>query len=477
MKIVVKTLFGLETLLLEEIEALGMKGGKALNRAVELEGDWKEVYTLNYRCRLAISVLVRIADFSIKNEDDLYKKAIEIDWPSYFNRDKTFAVKGAVFSEMFKHTQFPFLLVKDAIADRFRKQTGDRPDVNVKSPQVLFDVHIAANKVTISLNTSGLPLYQRGYRSMTGEAPINEVLAAGLIKLAGWDQKSTFIDPMCGSGTIVIEAALMAANIPAMVEREHYAFKNFSAYDSQLWESVKASVNTKPIKLDFDIIGSDVDASVLQKAKRNARSAPIGNMIKFQLHDISELKKSTERGTLICNPPYGERIGDDVQILYETMGNVFKKGLVGYDCWIISSNEEALKCVGLKPASKVKVFNGNLACSFRKYVVYEGSKKNRVDISTETMSNHQNQIVPKSINTILQEEKPLQISSKTGSKYKVRKVNSDNKEKQVFDQSKSKSNNRTSHSANKESTNSKERTNDLDSYTAKINQFRKGRGK
>mgnify|MGYP002633923741 CR=1 FL=1 len=378
MNIVVKTLFGLEDVLKKEIEELGYSNVNILNRAVELKGEWKDVYILNYKCRLAITVLVKIEEFRIKNEDDLYKQAKKVDWTKYFDLKKTFAVKGAVFSELFNHTQFPMLLVKDAIADVFRDKFEERPNVNVKSPQVLFDVHIAANNVvSISLNTSGAPLYQRGYRQGTGEAPLNEVLAAGLITLSGWDKKSTFIDPMCGSGTLVIEAALMAADIPAMVEREHYAFKNFTSFEPELWEEVRSSANNRPIKLDFDIIGTDSDAEVLVKARRNARSAPVGNMVSFEIQEMKNIEVSAKKGTLICNPPYGERIGDEIQELYTQMGDVFKNKLIGFDCWVISSNVEALKFLGLRPDRKMKLFNGSLECSFRKFAVYEGSKRVR----------------------------------------------------------------------------------------------------
>jgi putative N6-adenine-specific DNA methylase len=378
MKIIVKTLFGLEEILKKEIEDLGFKQVSVLNRAVELEGEWKDVYTLNYKCRVAIAVLVKIEEFRIKKEDDLYKEAKKIDWTKYFDVKKTFAVKGAVFSELFNHTQFPMLLVKDAIADVFRDKFEERPNVNVKSPQVLFDMHIAANNtVSISLNTSGAPLYQRGYRQGTGEAPLNEVLAAGLITLSGWDRKSTFIDPMCGSGTLVIEAALMAADIPAMVEREHYAFKNFTSFQPEVWEEVRDSANNRPIKLEFDIVGYDSDSEVLVKARRNARSAPVGNMVRFEIQEMNEIEVSAEKGTLICNPPYGERIGDEIQELYTQMGDVFKNKLVGFDCWVISSNAEALKFLGLRPDRKIKLFNGRLECSYRKFAVYEGSKRVR----------------------------------------------------------------------------------------------------
>ncbi|PKR79584.1 hypothetical protein CW751_14285 [Brumimicrobium salinarum] len=285
-------------------------------------------------------------------------------------------MKGAVFSTLFSHTQYPFLVVKDAIADVFRDKCDDkRPDVNLKAPQVMFDVYIKEKSVVISLNTSGVPLFQRGYRQEVGEAPMNEVLAAGILRLSGWDKKSTLIDPMCGSGTIAIEAALWAADIPAMIERNHFAFKNFKSFDADAWEKVRQEGNHRPVKLDFDIIGSDIDGEMVQKAKRNSRVAPIGNMIKWEIKDALDWEAPDDKGVLICNPPYGERMGEEVQELYTGLGDVFKQKFLGYDCWVVSSNIDALKNLGLKPNQKVKVYNGSLECSLRQFKIFAGTKK------------------------------------------------------------------------------------------------------
>lgn len=374
--ITVKTLYGFEDLLTEELGELGYNQVEKLNRAVQLKGNWEDVYRLNYRLRLAISVLVKVKSFTIHKEEDLYKAAKKIDWPSYFDVDKTFAVKGAVFSTLFNHTQYPFLLVKDAIADVFREQTEDRrPDVNLKSPQVMFDVYIKDKSVVISLNTSGVPLFQRGYRQEVGDAPMNEVLAAGILRMSGWDKKSTLIDPMCGSGTIAIEAALWAANIPAMIERSHYAFKNFKSFDAEAWEKVRNEGNKRPVKLGFDILASDEDPEMIKKARRNSRMAPIGNMIQWDRKDAFDLEAPDDKGILICNPPYGERMGEEVEELYTKLGDLFKQKFLGYDCWVVSSNIDALKNLGLKPNKKVKVYNGSLECSLRQFQVFAGSKK------------------------------------------------------------------------------------------------------
>lgn len=364
----------MEQVLAEELKELGFDSPKILNRAVQVSGSWKDVYFLNYNVRCAISVLVEIEKFRIRNEQDLYKQASKIDWTELFDIRKTFAVKGAVFSDLFRHSQYPFLLVKDAIVDSFRDKTGERPDVNVKKPQVLFDVYVNNKEVTISMNTSGAPLFQRGYREATGIAPLNEVVAAGLIRMTGWDKKSTFVDPFCGSGTLLIEAGLMAAELPPQIERHHFAFKNFKNFDADLWESMQYTTTRLP-KLPCKIVGSDKSAEMVTKARRNMRALPIGRFIETSVNSFDEMDFNEENATMISNPPYGERMGDSILELYEEVGDWMKKNMQSNQCWLLSSNYEAMKFVGLKPDKKVKLFNGDLECSFRKYSIYTGSKK------------------------------------------------------------------------------------------------------
>ena len=421
--ITIKTPYGFEKPLEEELNELGYKDVTLLNRAVQLKGNWEDVYRLNFHTRLAISVLVEVTSFTIHNEKDLYKKAKKIDWTSYFDVDKTFAVKGAVFSTLFQHSQYPLLVVKDAIVDTFREVFGKRPDVNIKAPQVMFDVYIKDKSVVVSLNTSGVPLFQRGYRQETGEAPINEVLAAGLLRLSGWDKKSTLIDPMCGSGTIAIEAALWAANIPAMIERSHYAFKNFTSYDAEAWEKVRNEGNKRPIDLGFDILASDIDGEMVQKAKRNSKVAPIGNMITFERKDVLSLERPDDKGVLICNPPYEERMGEDVEELYVGLGNTFKNAFVGYNCWIISSNIDALKNVGLKPSQKFKVYNGSLECSFRQYQIFEGSRKDKV-IQELDPSKRTKPSTPEVRKPLAQDKrsKPIEVEKKKEPRRKTKEI-------------------------------------------------------
>jgi putative N6-adenine-specific DNA methylase len=377
-KITLKTFFGLENVLTEELAELGYTNVEIQNRAVQLEGNWKDVYFLNLHVSCAINVLVELKKFRINEEKDLYKECMKIKWNKLFDASKTFAIRGSVHSRIFSHSQYPFLLVKDAIVDTFSNEENKRPDVNTKSPQVAFDLYIKENFVTISLNTSGVPLFQRGYRTETGDAPLNEVLAAGMIRLSGWNRKSTFVDPFCGSGTLLIEAAFLAAGIPSNIERQHYAFKNFKNFDATLWDEVYNSANKRCNELDFEILGSDKDPEMIVKARRNLRGLPILKLISFKTASFDELTQPEKGGVLICNPPYGERIGDRVEEMYGHLGDWFKKEMKGFDCWVISSNEEALKNIGLKPDKKIKLFNGDLECSFRKFRIFEGSRKDFV---------------------------------------------------------------------------------------------------
>ncbi len=382
--ITLKTLFGFEEVLKEELNELGYNDVKVLNRAVQISGTWRDVYFLNLYVRCAISILVEIEKFFIRDEKDLYKKCMKIDWSKYFDVNKTFAVKGAVFSDLFSHTQYPFLVVKDAICDVFRDKDGIRPDVNIKTPQILFDVYINKQNVIVSLNTSGAPLFQRGYREAVGDAPLNEVAAAGLIRMSGWDRKSMFVDPFCGSGTLLIEAALLASGIPSNIERQHYAFKNFANFDTKVWNEIYENAPKRCTSLPCKIVGSDISSEMVLKARRNLRGLPIGRFVEVENLAFEELKNPVESGVMVTNPPYGERMGEDIEELYSKLGDWMKAELKGFTCWIISSSEEGFKTVGLRPERKIKLFNGDLECSFRKYSIYDGSKKGKYINTEET---------------------------------------------------------------------------------------------
>jgi putative N6-adenine-specific DNA methylase len=373
--ITLKCFFGFEETLAEELKELGYTDIVLLNRAVQIKGTWYDVYFLNLHIRCAISILVEIAQFRIHDEQDVYKKSTQIDWTTFFRSNQTFAIKGAVNSGLFKNSHFPFLLVKDAIVDCFRDKNLERPNIELKTPNILIDLYIRENMVTLSINTSGAPLFHRGYRTETGSAPLNEVVAACLIRLSGWDRKTTFLDPFSGSGTLVAEAALLASGIPSNIERQFYAFKNLLNYDSELWDSIYDAVNYKIRELPGKITGSDINDTMVLKARRNIRNFAFSRAVEINGMNFNEVKSNDEPVFIITNPPYGERMGDRINELYEAIGNWLKHSMTNSVCWIISSNDDALKSIGLKTSVRQKVFNGDLECSFRKFEIYAGSKK------------------------------------------------------------------------------------------------------
>lgn len=375
MELVAKTLYGLEEVLRDEIIALGGTEVKAGNRVVTYKGDMKLLYESNLWLRTAISVLIPIKKFRFADEKDLYRKFSKINFSDIMGVKDTFAAKGAVNSDLFNHTGYPMLVLKDAIADHFRDKYGERPDVDLAKPKVLFDVHIDGHACSVSLNSSGAPLYHRGYRKKTGDAPMNEVVAAGLIKLAKWDGTTNFIDVTCGSGTLPIEAALIANGIPPNIARKAYGFQNWKNYDQQLWKSVIESAPNQPKRdLDIKIIGSDTDGDVILKARDNIKALPLGKTIAFEIKDYNDQEAPEGKGVLICNPPYGERLEmEDLDELYQGLGNFFKRKMQGYDCWVLSSNFYALKRIELKPSEKIQVYNGSLSCDYRKFEIFSGS--------------------------------------------------------------------------------------------------------
>ncbi|MFT4602329.1 MAG: putative N6-adenine-specific DNA methylase [Arenicella sp.] len=375
MKIVAKTLYGFENVLADELKALGAKSITVGNRVVEFDGDKKMLYTTNLWLRTAISVLLPIKSFKFRDEHDLKREFGKFNFSEYMSPDKTFAVKGAVNSPEFTYTKYPMLLLKDAVADFFNDKFGQRPSVDIKSPQVVFDIHISQNDCTVSINSSGAPLFQRGYRKGTGLAPLNEVVAAGLIYLSGWDMKSNFVDIMCGSGTLPIEAALMANGIPSNISRKSYAFMNWPDFDKQMWNDIYEAAPKIPKRdLGFTIVGSDTDGDVILKARENVKALPLSKTLSFEVKDFKDVVPPEDGGTLICNPPYGERLDDfAVWDVYKDMGDFFKKTCPGYTCWVMSSNFDALKRIELKPSKKIQVYNGSLSCDYRRYDIFKGS--------------------------------------------------------------------------------------------------------
>ena len=344
-----------------------------LNRAVQIKGTWTDVYKLNLYCRCAISVLVEIEKFYIQTEEDLYKRAMRIKWHELFDVNKTFAVKGAIFSPIFSNTHYPFLLIKDAIVDVFKAKTDERPNIDVKKPSILFDLYIKDKEVTLSVNTSGLPLFQRGYRTAVGPAPINEVVAACLIRMSGWDRKQTLVDPFCGSGTLLVEAGLLASGIPSNIERQHYAFKNLKNYDAAIWEELYENAPRIARTLPCTLIGGDISDEMVLKARRNLRTFSFGRFVEVFSTPFDKLKIEPPV-FMITNPPYDERLSTDIEELYGTFGTWLKHQMTGSKACIISGSIEGFHAIGLKAAKKDRIFNGDIECEFRQYDLFQGKK-------------------------------------------------------------------------------------------------------
>jgi len=373
LKITLKCFYGFESILADELKELGYPETELLNRAVQIKGTWADVYKLNLYCRCAIAVLVEIDHFYIQSEEDLYKRALRIKWHELFDVKKTFAIKGAIFSPIFKNTHYPFLLVKDAIVDTFKSKADERPNIDVKKPSVLFDLYIKDKEVTISVNTSGLPLFQRGYRTAVGPAPLNEVVAACLVRMSGWDRKQTLVDPFCGSGTLLAEAALLATGIPSNIERQHFAFKNLKNYDAALWESIYESAPRVVRQLPCQLIGGDISDEMVLKARRNLRTFSFGRFIEIQAASFDKLKVEAPV-FILTNPPYDERLATDIEELYGNLGSWLKHQMAPSKVGIISGSLEGFHAIGLKAAVKHRVFNGDIECEFRKYELFEGKK-------------------------------------------------------------------------------------------------------
>lgn len=378
MHITATTFQGLESTLQKELAALGATHIKPLVRAVQFEGDLELLYKANYELRTAIRLLVPIHRFKTKHENHLYKKVQEYDWAKHISLEDTFAINAVTASKYITHSKYLALKVKDAIIDQLRDfYEGNRPSINTKDPTFRFNVHLSRENVcTISLDSSGDPLYKRGYRVQAVEAPLNEVLAAGLIQLSGWQADRDLIDPMCGSGTILIEAALLAQNIPSQRRRKTFGFMQWRNYDPVLWKQVKSEAIAKVQDTHIRIYGSDKDLAAFEIAERNVNEAGVADIVEVDWRAFEKLKPPAEKGIIIMNPPYDVRLEEeDVIEFYKFIGDRLKQSFSGFDAWIISSNREALKFIGLRPSRKITLFNAALECRFQKYELYSGSKK------------------------------------------------------------------------------------------------------
>lgn len=374
---VAKTLFGLEELLAQELRQLGASGVEIGNRSVAFEGDKGFMYKANLSCRTAIKILKPIAAFNIFTEDDLYKKIYEMPWEKYMSVDGSLAVHATVFSKVFTHSQYIALKTKDAIVDRFRDREGRRPNVDLDHPNLQINIHIDRNICTVSLDSSGESLHKRGYKVESTLAPINEVLAAGIIMLAGWNGQCDFLDPMCGSGTFLTEAAMIACNIPANLNREEFGFELWPDFDLELYETIEAAALKRIKDFPHKIYGYDNDPVAIHKAKENVKAANLQEFIEIRKQDFFESQKESEKPMfLVFNPPYDERISvRNIQNFYRDIGNTLKRGYPGTQAWMITSNMEALKFVGLRPSKRIKLFNGKLESRLVRYEMYEGSRK------------------------------------------------------------------------------------------------------
>lgn len=369
-----KTMFGLEEVLAEELRKLGAQNIKPMNRAVSFKGDKGFMYKANLNLRTALRILKPIAHFQAHDEKELYKKLCEIDWTAIFDLNATFATHATTHSEIFTHSKYASLVMKDAIADTFRNKFDKRPNVDPEMPDVSINLHIAKHTCTVSLDSSGDSLHKRGYKSDAVTAPMNEVLAAGLILLSDWNKISNFHDPMCGSGTILIEAALIAYNIPPNIFRERFGFEGWKDFDPKLWETIKEASLDKETNYYGKITGSDNFQKAVRISRTNIDNALMHDNIKVTNSDFFETEIAP--GTFVMfNPPYGERIDLGVNDFYEKVGTTLKHNYQGCTIWLISSDIENMKLIGLKPNHKIKVMNGELECSFRKFEVYEGSQK------------------------------------------------------------------------------------------------------
>lgn len=391
-EMVAKTFFGLEEVLANELRQFGATKIEVGGRAVSFMGDKQVMYRANFCSRVALRILIPIKTFTVLDEEELYQEVRKIDWENYMSIEDTLSIDGVVNSSNLTHSKYVALKTKDAIIDQFRDKYNDRPSIDVKNPTLRINVRVSKNICTLSLDSSGDILYKRGYRSVVSIAPINEVLAAGMIMLSGWDKKSPFIDPMCGSGTFLIEAALLAKNIPAGYLRKEFGFekwKKFLAFEQRLWNAVKDDAfRKKTNRLNTTIVGSDISEEAIQMTRENLRNAKLSHEIEVEQIAFDQQIPPTGEGVMITNPPYGERLNeDDVTALYKQIGDRLKSKYAGYSAWLITSNADAAKHIGLHPTKKIIIFNGALECRFLKFEIYKGSRKVRKpeDISKDEL--------------------------------------------------------------------------------------------
>lgn len=372
---IAKTMAGLEDVLAEELIGLGANNLEMGKRMVSFDGDLALLYKANLHCRTALRILRPVYQFKAKNTDEIYKKVKAMNWYEHLTEDSTFAIDAVTFSDYFTHSKFVAYRVKDAIVDYFMQKTEKRPSVDVKNPDLLINFHIAHDKCTLSFDSSGESLHKRGYRVAQTEAPLNEVLAAGMLLKTGWKGESDFIDPMCGSGTLLIEAALIAMNVPPGIYREHFAFEKWKNFNAELFETIYND-DSHEREFKHKIYGSDISAEAIAIAAKNIKSAGVEKHIQLEVKPFEKYTEApAENGMLVTNPPYGERIKpEDLSGLYENIGERLKHVFMGYTAWILSYKKECFDRIGLKPSKKIQLVNGSLPCEFRKYDIFAGKR-------------------------------------------------------------------------------------------------------
>jgi len=377
-KMVAKTFFGFEDVLADELQRLGAQRVEKGTRMVSFYGDKGFMYKASLALRTALKILKPIKQFKVFNETSLYNGVKSINWSDYLKVNQSFVIDATVFSEQFNHSQFVALKSKDAIVDQFKEMFENRPDIDKDHPDLRINIHIQKDVCTVSLDASGASLHHRGYRTATNIAPINEVLAAGILIMSGWEGQTDFLDPMCGSGTFLVEASMIACNIPANINRKEFAFEKWNDWDNDLFEKVEDSLLKKIKEFHYSIIGYDKAPSAVSKAIDNARNANLDDYIKVEQKNFFETEKDTERPLhIVFNPPYGERLDIDLERFYRETGDTLKQSYPGTQAWFITGNLEALKFVGLKPSRKIKLFNGKLESRLVKYEMYAGSKRTK----------------------------------------------------------------------------------------------------
>ena len=385
-KMIAKTFFGFEEILAKELQNLGAQNVEQGVRMVSFKGDKGFMYKANLSLRTALKILKPIYFFKANNEQALYKGISSMNWSKLLNANQTFVIDTTVHSEFFNHSEFVSQKCKDAIVDQFRERTGQRPSIDKVHPDLRINIHIDKDQVSVALDTSGNALNQRGYRTATNIAPINEVLAAGILLLSGWDGQTDFLDPMCGSGTFLAEAAMIACNIPANINRKEFAFEKWNDWDNDLFDSISDSLLKRVREFHYTIKGFDKAPSAVQKAKDNIKNANLDEYISIEEKNFFDTEK-TAVGKLhiVFNPPYDERLDIHMEEFYKNIGDTLKKNYPGTNAWMITANLEALKYVGLKPSRKIKLFNAGLEARLVKYEMYEGSKRTKFQVTTENV--------------------------------------------------------------------------------------------